>query len=176
MAWPSGTKAGTTNVDQGTDKISLARPDIKQNIDNVNSIIDHYSDSGGPYSSVGTYTAQQVAQPGTLTSVDMSLSTLPVAWNLNTAQVGRLVVAGGVTNKTYNITPSNAVAGGTYILIIEHNSNTDTNVFNLQHASADYKYSGGTDFYDLIQANSYTVVSMVFDGTDFLVTYANNLK
>lgn len=176
MAWPSGTKAGTTNVDAGTDKISLARPDIKQNIDNVNSIIDHYPDSGGPYSSVGTYTAQQVAQPGTLSSPDMSLSILPVSWNLNTAQVGRLSVASGVTNKTFNITVTNGIAGGTYILIIDHNSNTDTNVFNLQHASADFKFPGNTDFYDLVQENSNTVVSMVFDGTDFLCTYANNIK
>ena len=35
MAWPSGTKASTTNVDAGSDKPRLARPDIKQNIDNV---------------------------------------------------------------------------------------------------------------------------------------------
>jgi hypothetical protein len=40
MAWPSGTKAATTNVDAGTDQPKLARADIKQNIDNVNSIID----------------------------------------------------------------------------------------------------------------------------------------
>jgi hypothetical protein len=38
--WPSATKASTTNVDAGTDQISLARADIKQNIDNVNDIID----------------------------------------------------------------------------------------------------------------------------------------
>lgn len=43
MAWPSGTKASTTNVDQGADKIALARPDIKQNIDNVNDIIDTFN-------------------------------------------------------------------------------------------------------------------------------------
>ena len=40
MTIPS-TKASTLNVDQGSDKISLARADIKQNIDNVNEIIDH---------------------------------------------------------------------------------------------------------------------------------------
>ena len=40
MTIPS-TKASTANVDQGSDKISLARADIKQNIDNVNEIIDH---------------------------------------------------------------------------------------------------------------------------------------
>jgi hypothetical protein len=38
--WPSGSKASTTNVDQPNDLIRLARPDIKQNIDNVNDIID----------------------------------------------------------------------------------------------------------------------------------------
>lgn len=42
MAWPSSTKASTTNVDAGSDKPSLARADIKQNIDNVNAIIDTF--------------------------------------------------------------------------------------------------------------------------------------
>lgn len=42
MAWPSSTKASTTNIDAGSDKPSLARADIKQNIDNVNSIIDTF--------------------------------------------------------------------------------------------------------------------------------------
>jgi len=41
--WPSGTKASTTNVDQGSDQISSARADIKQNIDNVNDIIDTFN-------------------------------------------------------------------------------------------------------------------------------------
>jgi hypothetical protein len=40
--WPSGTKASTTNLDAGTDRPSLARPDIKQNVDNVNAIIDMF--------------------------------------------------------------------------------------------------------------------------------------
>lgn len=42
MTWPT-TKAGTTNVDEGKDSIRLARPDIKQNIDNTNDIIDTFS-------------------------------------------------------------------------------------------------------------------------------------
>jgi hypothetical protein len=41
--WPSGTKASTTNVDEGTDLISNARADIKQNFDNVNDIIDTFN-------------------------------------------------------------------------------------------------------------------------------------
>jgi len=43
MAWPSGTKAGTTNVDNPNDLVANARADIKQNIDNVNSIIDEFN-------------------------------------------------------------------------------------------------------------------------------------
>ena len=41
--WPSGTKAGTTHLDSGTDSPRLARPDIKQNVDNVNSVIDMFN-------------------------------------------------------------------------------------------------------------------------------------
>jgi hypothetical protein len=44
--WPSGSKASTTNLDAGTDKPSLARADIKQNVDNVNDIIDMFNISG----------------------------------------------------------------------------------------------------------------------------------
>jgi len=41
--WPTGTKAGTTHLDSGTDSPRLARPDIKQNVDNVNSVIDMFN-------------------------------------------------------------------------------------------------------------------------------------
>lgn len=40
--WPTGSKASTTNLDAGTDSPRLARTDIKQNVDNVNSIIDMF--------------------------------------------------------------------------------------------------------------------------------------
>lgn len=43
MTWPTSTPASTANVDEGKDKITLARPDIKQNIDNVNAIIDTFA-------------------------------------------------------------------------------------------------------------------------------------
>jgi hypothetical protein len=41
--WPSGTKASTEHLDQGSDKPRLARLDIKQNVDNVNDIIDYFN-------------------------------------------------------------------------------------------------------------------------------------
>ena len=58
MSWPSGDKASTSNCDAGTDSISSARADIKQNIDNTNAIIDFY-DLAGPYGTVGEYSQQQ---------------------------------------------------------------------------------------------------------------------
>ena len=45
--WPSGSKASTSNLDSGSDKPRLARPDIKQNVDNVNDVIDFF-DGGSP--------------------------------------------------------------------------------------------------------------------------------
>lgn len=45
MTIPS-TKASTTHVDSPTDRVRLARADIKQNIDNVNEIIDHLNNEG----------------------------------------------------------------------------------------------------------------------------------
>jgi hypothetical protein len=44
--WPSGTKASTANLDAGTDSPRLARADIKQNVDNVNAIIDMFNIDG----------------------------------------------------------------------------------------------------------------------------------
>ena len=41
MTWPT-TPAGTTHLDSGDDNPDLARPDIKQNIDNVNAIISEF--------------------------------------------------------------------------------------------------------------------------------------
>lgn len=43
MAWPT-TPATTTHLDAGTDDPNLARPQIKQNVDNVNAIIDEFGD------------------------------------------------------------------------------------------------------------------------------------
>lgn len=41
--WPSASKASTSNLDSGSDKPRLARADIKQNVDNVNDIIDMFN-------------------------------------------------------------------------------------------------------------------------------------
>ena len=65
MAWPSGTKAGTTNVDAGSDSPSSARADIKQNIDNVNAIIDEFDIASPSNGDILTYNSTSGAwEPG----------------------------------------------------------------------------------------------------------------
>ncbi len=41
--WPSGSKASTANLDQGSDSPSTARADLKQAVDNQNDIIDMFN-------------------------------------------------------------------------------------------------------------------------------------
>jgi hypothetical protein len=89
MAWPSGSKAGTTHVDNGNDLLRNARADIKQNIDNVNDIIDEfnisspsdgdllqYSSSSGKWeqvasSSVGSAAGQQAVIKADATNLNL---------------------------------------------------------------------------------------------------------
>jgi hypothetical protein len=174
MAWPSGTKAGTSNVDAGTDKIRLARPDIKQNIDNVNEIIDHYSDTGGPYSSVGTYTKQQAFGITTLSTLDNSVSNPAIAWDLNTAQCAEFTNAS--STKAYNFNLTNPIAGGTYILVIHNNTTAVDCTFSLNQTGATFLFPGGTSFYGEVTANSRIIVTLLYQGPHYLVTFALDCK
>lgn len=160
MTWPT-TKAGTTNVDQGTDLISQARPDIKQNIDNVNTIMDFY-DTSGPYATQGNYTKQQLF--GMQTLVENSAGT--VDWDVSTAQVAKFVPSSGVAT---TIDADNAVAGATYILIIDGSSVTNINV-----TISDAEYPSGVT--PTFNDNSKNVLTMIYDGTKFLVAYALDLS
>ena len=65
MTWPASTKAGTTNIDAGSDKPALARPDIQQNIDNVNAIIDEFDIASPSNGDILTYNSTSGAwEPG----------------------------------------------------------------------------------------------------------------
>lgn len=160
MAWPSGTKANTTNVDQGTDKISLARPDIKQNIDNVNEIIDFY-DASGPYATAGTYTKHQAFGLQTLSITD---SAGDIQWDVSTAQTAQLSVG---TTGTYVVTPSNAITGGTYILLFD----TTASDVILQITGGIFPNGRAT-----IPDTSKNVVTMIYDGTNFRCSIATNME
>lgn len=134
MGWPSGTKAGTTNVDAGTDLIANARPDIKQNIDNVNEIIDHlnisspsdgdvlkYSSSSGKWeqvqaSTLGTQVAVlDVLAPNldenTTVGVDSAAALLTAQVTENKDPGGFVSISGDSAN-AYEIT----LSAGSYMI------------------------------------------------------------
>jgi len=74
MAWPS-TKAITTNVDAGSDSPSSARADIKQNIDNVNSIIDEFDIASPNNGDILTYNSTSGAwEPGAAASTGTNVA------------------------------------------------------------------------------------------------------
>ena len=88
MAWPNASKASTSNCDEGSDSISSARADIKQNIDNVNEIIDEFP--SGPYGSKGEYSTMQYFDMSTLNQTSDSAGV--VEWALLTQQVAEITL------------------------------------------------------------------------------------
>ncbi len=159
MAWPSGTKASTVNLDQGTDLISQARPHIKQNVDNVNDIIDYYSDSGGPYSSVGEYTKQQYIDLTTLTDG------ANISWDLNN-QVVQVTLAG---NRTLD-NPTNKQAGATYVLIVKQDGNGSRTLAY----GTEYKFAGGITPTLSTGINDIDIITFVSDGTNLYGSIAKD--
>jgi len=158
MAWPSGTKASTNNVDQGGDKISLARADIKQNIDNTNDIIDTFNISSPSDGDLLQYSSssgkwEQVSS----TSIGENYAIFRLTDPLNVGSSIRYT--GTVTidyNKGLDISVTNDSAGqeyitlgaGTYILesLQQRGGGTGSlptvNFQNTQNASVTY-----TEFY-----------------------------
>ena len=79
MTWPT-TKASTTNIDAGSDKPALARPDIKQNIDNVNAIIDEFDIASPSNGDILTYNSSSGAwEPGAASSGGVQMAILNIS-------------------------------------------------------------------------------------------------
>jgi hypothetical protein len=92
--WPSGTKAGTTNVDNPNDLVIDARADIKQNIDNVNDIIDTFSITSPNDGDVLQYNSTA----GTFSPVaGVGVGTAVVQFNSNLSSGSNLTYSGGFT-------------------------------------------------------------------------------
>lgn len=84
--WPSATKASTANVDAGTDQISLARADIKQNIDNVNDIIDTFNiaaPSNGDLMQYSSSTSKWEKVSATSVSTKVKIANLTIKSGVN---------------------------------------------------------------------------------------------
>ena len=149
MAWPS-TKAGTTNVDAGSDSPSSARADIKQNIDNVNAIIDEFDIASPSNGDILIYNSTSGAwEPGSAASIG---STNPIFIGMNKGQ--------STSNTTTDFVQLNMESSG----VVESGATYTTN--NVQLAAGDYAIR--------IDGSLYTTKSSghkfgIYDGTDWIV-------
>lgn len=153
MTIPS-TKASTTNVDAGADKISLARPDIKQNIDNVNEIIDHLD--------TGEWTNQQYINLQTLTDA------ATIAWNLDSNQVAQVTLGG---NRTLGA-PTNQNAGATYVLIVKQPAGAN---YTLSFNST-YKFTNGNPPTITASNGAIDILTFISDGTNMYGGYLQDFS
>jgi len=154
--FPSISAASTANVDQGSDSISLARPDIKTTFDNVNSIITTYNGKDLVASGdVQSYTAQQYFNQATLTADSANA----LAWNLSTQQVAIVTLTG---NSQLDV-PTNQQAGGVYTVVIKQDG---TGGRTLDVSNALYKFPGGVEPVVANGANDVSIFSFVSDGSN----------
>ncbi len=106
--------------------------------------------------SVGLYTAQQNFSLATLTDA------ATISWNLNTAQVATVTLAGSRTLAN----PTNMVAGGTYVLIVKQNASGN----NTLGYSSVYKWADASIPVLSTAANAVDVLTFVSDGTNMYGT------
>ena len=144
--WPAGSKAGTSHLDAGTDSPRLARPDIKQNVDNVNAIIDMFnidSPSANQILKYNTSNARfELAADATGTSSGITFAGDDSA-GINIADGGALYIQGGT-----NITTSTNSDGTLTITgaAIPTNTNELTNGagFITDNGNGDITFVGST--------------------------------
>lgn len=131
--WPSATKASTANVDAGTDQISLARADIKQNIDNVNDIIDIFN--------IASPTNGDLMQYSSSTEKWEKVASTAIGSTVKTAQLT-------VTSTTQNVS-------GSYRFLLNTNSglqdpdNIITFPTDSANSNSDYRFDLASGTYEV---------------------------
>ena len=154
--FPSLTPAGTTNVDNPNDLVANARADIKNNMDNVNSIISTYDG----YNLVVTAQSQNFTKQQYFGASALTDSANAYEWDLDNAQVGTITLS---ANSSLNA-PSNQNAGGTYILIVKQNG---TGGYSLTFDGV-YKFANGITPAVSTDPNAIDVFTFVSDGSNML--------
>lgn len=156
--FPSLTQASTTNVDNPNDLVANARADIKNNIDNVNSIITTYDGLNlVATSQTQNFTAQQYFGLQTLSDSD---SANTYEWDLGSQQTATITLDANSTLAA----PSNQQAGATYILIVKQNG---TGGYSLSFDST-YKFTFGNTPAITTDPNAIDVLTFISDGTNML--------
>jgi hypothetical protein len=155
--FPSLTPASTTNVDEGTDLISNARADIKNNFDNVNSIISTFDGKTIVVTDESqAFTKQQYLSLQTLSNTDDSAG--GIAWDLSNNQVAQLTLGSASTLAN----PTNQQAGATYVLIVKQPAGAN---YTLAFDTA-YKFAGGTAPTITATNGAVDILTFISDGTN----------
>lgn len=164
MAWPSGTKAGTTNVDAGSDKPALARPDIKQNIDNVNSIIDTFDIASPSNGDILVYNSTSSAwepEAQTAAGIDCAVLTSNGIYDTSVGTYYRYYIKWGEQDPN-GIVSVNATTGvftlgaGNYMMTILAGQNNGTQ-FDLQF----YDQTGSSIIQNFTSSTTHTITQPV---------------
>tara|TARA_S200002703_G_scaffold159922_1_gene175514 strand:+ start:2433 stop:2987 length:555 start_codon:yes stop_codon:yes gene_type:complete len=173
--WPSGTKASTNNLDAGTDKPRLARPDIKQNVDNVNDIIDYFNVSSAADGDILVYNSstnkiELNSSNSNFTNLVQGPKETINAIGATSGSVDVDAEAAPVHTMTLNddttYTFTNMVAGTSVLLIIKINATEKTATFT-SDGSTRVKFPGGAPTLTVTSGNI-DLVNVFFDGTDYI--------
>ena len=174
--WPSATKASTTHVDAGTDQISLARADLKQNIDNVNNVID-YLDIGSAtdqqvlhFVAGDSATVSKIAPTSTITGIGLKnyketiytggSTTGTITPNCANGNTQKITLTGDITFNAF----ASPVSGQSMVLIVIQPSSGTARTL-----TSTMKFANG--FKTLSTANSaIDIIGVFYDGTNY---YAN---
>jgi len=153
--WPSGSKATTNHLDSGTDKPRLARPEIKQNVDNTNDIIDYFTDGTGDL----TITGSQIdINKGYKEKVNSLTSSSSITVDANTASVHTVTLA---HNATFTI--SNMTAGQSVSVIV-----TQDGTGNRTATFSSVKFPTGVVTSLSTGAGDIDIINIFYDGTNLL--------
>ena len=151
--FPSLTPASTSNVDEGTDLISNARADIKNNFDNVNSIISTLDGKAIVVTDeTQAFTKQQYLSLQTLTPGSS------ISWDLLNNQVATVTL--DQTSTLAN--PTNQQAGATYVIIVKQPGGAN---YTLAFDTA-YKFAGGTAPTITATNGAVDILTFISDGTN----------
>ena len=180
--WPSNDKAGTTHVDAGTDQISLARPDIKKNIDNVNSILDYLDISSASNEQVIQFTTGDSANHGrfvktsTLSGVGLKnyketvftggSTTGTITPDAANGNVQKITLTGNITLNAF----ANPVAGQSIVLIVKQPSSGTARTL-----TSTMKFANGFKLLST-QNSAIDVIGIFYDGTDYLANLSTDFE
>lgn len=163
--WPSGTKASTEHLDAGSDKPRLARPDIKQNVDNVNDIIDYFTDDTGDITIAGN---ELKFNKGYKEKINTLTSSSSITVDADLASVHKVTLS---ETATFNIT--NMEQGQSVVIIITQDG-ANQGTFRLD-SSTTAIFSDGQNSLTLIDGSK-DIVTLFNDGENLLGSVIADFK